>query len=268
MTLNVSLRVPDGLVIASDSLSTVTGRIGIAANINTECPKCKEKIKLTDLKMPPVPFPTSTFSFAQKLFPFQGKYGIACWGMASINNKSTFYHVQHLETGQKSIIKKVSTVAQAFRDYFHLQLRKQIKDIKDAPDNFIPLGFQIVGYDEEIGKTEMVDIGKHSEIKERLELGCTITGDGKVVSSLWDLGKKNTQQKANYGSFSLQDAVDYAEFLIQTTAGYQRFANMIPTVGGSVDIALVTPFKKFTWIKRKKLMEVLEVQELGGKNAK
>ena len=259
MTLIVSLRIPDGLIIAADSLSTVSGRINIAADITTTCPKCKQQINLPDLAMPPIPIPTSTLSYAQKLYPFRSKFGVASRGMAFLNNKSIYYHVQYLEEEyKKTDIDKVSAVAQIFLDYFDIQINKQIKDIKDAPENFSPLGFQIVGYDEDIGKTMDIEIGKISRIREITGIGCTISGDSDVVLSLWDLGKKKPQQQANYGSFSLQDAIEYAEFLIQTTAKYQKFANMIPTVGGDIDIALITPFKNFTWIKRKSLMEILD----------
>lgn len=264
MTLIVSLRIPDGLVLAADSLSTITGKIGIAADIKTECPECKKEIKLPELKMPPFPFPTSTFSYAQKLFPFHKKFGVASRGMAFVSQKSIYYHVQYLEDQNKEKdIDKVTTVAQIFRDYFDIQIKKQIKDLKNAPDNFFPLGFHVVGYDEDIGKTMVVDIGKNSRIKEYIGIGCTVSGDRDVVMSLWSLGEKNPQQKANYGSFSLQDGIDYAEFLIRTTSSYQRFSNMIPTVGGDIDIALITQYKEFTWIKQKKLMKVLEDQKQG-----
>jgi len=259
MTLLVSLRIPDGLVIAADSLSTVTGTIGIAADISTTCPECKKIIKLPELKMPPLPFPTTTFSYAQKLFPFYNNFGVGSRGLAFLNKQSIYYHVQYLESKETvDKIDKVTTIAHIFRDYFDLQIKKQIKDLKDAPDNFYPLGFQIIGYDGEVGKTIIVDIGKLSRVQEFTGIGCTISGDKEVVKSLWSLGDKNPQQKAKYESFSLQDAIDYAEFLIQTTASYQRFANKIPTVGGDIDIALITPFKKFTWIKQKKLMKILE----------
>lgn len=62
----------------------------------------------------------------------------------------------------------------------------------------------------------------------------------------------------NPSVFSMQDAVDYAEFLISMTATAQRFAIMIPTVGGEVDIALVTSYAGFQWIKAKSLTRQLE----------
>lgn len=263
MTLVVSLRIPDGIILAADSLSTVTGRLNIGGHLQTVCPECKKKISLPDLKMPPIPFPSSTFSYAQKLFPFKGKFGVASRGLAFLNNKSIHYHVQYVENSHKEEVENVTQAAKIFYEYFDFQIKKHVKDLNKTPDSFFPLGFHIDGYDDEEGKTKIVDIGKLSKIDEKKEIGCTVSGDQEVVKSLWELGKKDSRQKARYANFSLQDGIDYAEFLIRTTEDYQRFANMIPTVGGDIDIALITPFKDFTWIKRKKLMTILEKNEKG-----
>jgi hypothetical protein len=57
----------------------------------------------------------------------------------------------------------------------------------------------------------------------------------------------------------LQDAIEYARFLIRTTIDFQRFTDgtnsdkgSIPGVGGDIDIAVVTP-TGFEWISRKSL---------------
>lgn len=259
MTLIVSLRIPDGLVLAADSLSTNQARIGIAADVNVKCPKCDADFQLHDLKLPPFPVPSSTFSFAQKLFPFCKKFGVASYGIGILNQKTIYHHIKELETKVScEDFKEVTKVAQEIHKYFDEQLKKQIRDIDQAPDDFYPLGFQIVGYDNEEGKTIEVNIGKKSKITPRSGIGCTVSGDIKVVIKLWELRKEIPQQGAIYGSFSLQDAIDYAKYLINTTANYQRFANIIPTVGGSVDIAMITPYKGFIWIESKKLTSILE----------
>ena len=51
---------------------------------------------------------------------------------------------------------------------------------------------------------------------------------------------------------TLQDAIDYAIFLIRTTIDYQRFATMVPTVGGDIDVAIITHHGGFQWIQEKK----------------
>ncbi len=259
MTLAVSLRVPDGVVIAADSLSTSMGQIGMTAEVGGSCPKCKEEIKIKDLKMPPIPIPTSTSSFAQKVFPFHELYGVATYGMAILNEKTVHYHVKELEKQYENrSITKVAEVSKILIEYFDEQIRKQIKDIDQAPDNYHPLGFLVAGFDVDIGKTVLINMGKKPESQEFSKTGCTIGGDVELVLKLWEFAKSDPRRSTRYGAFSLQDAVDYAEYLINTTTNFQRFANMIPTVGGEVDIGLITPFREFTWIKCKKLTNILE----------
>ncbi|MDD2903148.1 MAG: hypothetical protein PHU44_12015 [Syntrophales bacterium] len=261
MTLAVSLRVPDGLVIASDSLSTTAGHIGIAAEFEGQCPKCRKEIKIKNVSMPSIQIPTSLSSFAQKVFPFKKVFGIATFGMAILNEKTIYYHVKKLEKNTNETFLGAIEVANFIMEYFNGEIKKQIKDIDKAPDDFYPLGFLVAGYDEDIAKTIVVSIGKKSKIKENIGSGCTYGGDGEVVNVLWQLSKSDPRRATIYATFSLQDAVDYAEYLIYSTANFQRFSNMIPTVGGHVDIGLITPFKEFTWIKCKEMTKILEMEQ-------
>jgi len=61
-----------------------------------------------------------------------------------------------------------------------------------------------------------------------------------------------------YQVFSLQDAVNYAEFMIRTTANHQEFSQQLASVGGEIDIALVTPFDVFQWVRQKDLSQTIE----------
>lgn len=258
MTLVVSLRIPDGIVIAADSLSSAPGQLEVITNIDAQCPICKNKINLKDIKMPPIPIPGATSSFAQKLFSFKKRLGIACFGIGILTHRTIYYHMKGLEQKAKEF-ENVSELAPMILEYFDGEIREEIKDIDQAPDDYYPLGFQLVGYDGEKGKTIEINIGKKSRSKEIEGLGCTVSGDTDLVVQMWELGKKDPRRATNFTRFSLQDAVDYAHFLITATAEYQRFINIMPSVGGEVDIALVTPFHHFRWIKYKELTKILEI---------
>jgi len=52
-------------------------------------------------------------------------------------------------------------------------------------------------------------------------------------------------------SMPIQDAIDLAKFLAETTVSFVRFLPGANTVGGDLDIAAVTKFEGFRWIKRK-----------------
>jgi hypothetical protein len=49
----------------------------------------------------------------------------------------------------------------------------------------------------------------------------------------------------------IKDAIDVAEFLVQTTINFSKFSPGASTVGGPIDIAAITKHEGFKWIKRK-----------------
>jgi len=56
-----------------------------------------------------------------------------------------------------------------------------------------------------------------------------------------------------YDIMSLQDAIDFAVFIVRATIEAQRFnQKAVMGVGGDIDIAIITP-EGFRWIQRKKL---------------
>ncbi|MGZ4159742.1 MAG: hypothetical protein ACXVNF_02930 [Neobacillus sp.] len=63
-----------------------------------------------------------------------------------------------------------------------------------------------------------------------------------------------------WGTMTLQDAVDFCTLMIQTTSAIQRFSDGInadpgdmPGVGGPIDVAVITPDHGFVWVSKKRL---------------
>jgi hypothetical protein len=55
----------------------------------------------------------------------------------------------------------------------------------------------------------------------------------------------------------IQDAIDLARFLVETTIGFIRFAVFLPkSVGGAVEIAAITKHEGFRWVQRKTVYPV------------
>lgn len=52
--------------------------------------------------------------------------------------------------------------------------------------------------------------------------------------------------------FTLQDAVDFAKYAVETTIQTMRFKNVVETVGGSVDILVITP-DETNWLQKEQL---------------
>jgi hypothetical protein len=87
----------------------------------------------------------------------------------------------------------------------------------------------------------------------------------KLVQELPDV-KRNELMKMlddqeyliNWGTMTLQDAIEFSNLAIKTTESIQRITDgtwqlpgASPGVGGPVDIAVITPKKGFVWIQKK-----------------
>lgn len=265
VTLIVSLRNLDGIVIAGDSLSTMVGNLEVQADVNVVCPQCGHQ-HVTQTVVGGIPLPSTTFSFAQKVFPFLDEYGVGTFGAGQLAGKTIYFAIRELEKqleklpmGQRP--KNVTEAAQKIGDYMQGLLKQQVQhegaDLSSMADGWRPLGLQVVGYDKDVAKTVVVHLGKDVAITAYVNPGITASGESEVLQALGTIYQGKPEAKPVYEAFSLQDAIAYAEFAIRTTASFQQFSRTIPSVGGEIDVALVTPFDHFRWIKQKTLQSKL-----------
>ncbi|MGD0815925.1 MAG: hypothetical protein ABSA83_20220 [Verrucomicrobiota bacterium] len=265
MTLNVSLCVPDGIIIASDSLATLNESVNKRVNVDSKCPKCSEDIQLKDVQIPPFAVPASSFPYAQKLFSIRNKLGLTIHGAGHLNGRSMYSLITDLEAKLPKTIDApdyMDVVKQSFIEYFDNQIKLECAktgfNIALQPDTWMPFGFQLVGFakdanGEPVPKVYWIKMGKNPAAQQ-MNPSVFCTGDTTVVNMLFPGGVLT----ANVGVFSLQDAIDYAKFLIRTTSEYQRFSGKWQTVGGDIDIALITNRNGFQWIAQKPLYKILE----------
>jgi hypothetical protein len=68
-----------------------------------------------------------------------------------------------------------------------------------------------------------------------------------VVASL----RQQTEVRLVAQTMPVRDAIDLADFLVETTKRFFRFLPGADIVGGETDIAVVTRYEGFKWIKRK-----------------
>ena len=57
-----------------------------------------------------------------------------------------------------------------------------------------------------------------------------------------------------FAAMPLQDAIDYAIYLIRTTIDSLRFEPRFPTVGGAIDVLVITPQEKPYFVQKKELI--------------
>lgn len=204
--------------------------------------------------------------YAQKVFPFQVKYGIGTYGAGQIAGRTVYFAIREFENllHQRSALPPptaklaAETVGGYLQELFESHCTQLSLDLNGYEDSWAYLGLQVVGYDDKIPKSYNVRIGKHLRIEEFSGLDVTLTGQWEIFEAIRD--KVYAADPLNFPlfeAFSLQDAIEYAEFLIRMTAEVQRFSRHIPTVGGNIDVAVVTPFDHFQWIRQKPLYKHL-----------
>ena len=255
MTLIVSLRIPDGIVIAGDSLATAVNQNQLEASFDVNCPACGHNHEV-QTQSPMHQLPSTTFSYAQKVFPFCGNFGVGVFGPSLIGDKSVYLATRLIEKKITDLdTKGVTEIANNIGSEIHAILAQEMasnnSNIDDLPDDQNILGFHVVGYDDTKPKTVEVFIGKSLIVKVNEGLGCTYSGSGEIAQAIWQLYKNNPGSEAAIPLFSMQDAINYAEFLIGATSAHQQFSATMPNVGGHIDVALINPLDGFEWIHRK-----------------
>ena len=266
MTLIVSVISADGIVIAGDSLASLHRQVNVSQSNEIVCPNCNHQHVVQANIRGNVQ--QSTYAHTEKVFPFLEKYGIGVFGAGLIGNFSVNFLIRSFEDYVKPCIEKgklyingVSDLARELGVNQHSLLVKEIERqeqlLDDFPDNHLFVGFQVVGYDLKQPKIIEVLLGKEVKINVFEGIACYASGNTKIVEMIREHYKKEIGTEPLYQIFSLQEAIDYVEFLIRTTIDYQRFSPEIPNVGGSIDIALVTPYDDFRWIRQKPLAKLI-----------
>lgn len=91
---------------------------------------------------------------------------------------------------------------------------------------------------------------------EQCSLAESMSGQSQALHQIC----KRLQLYINFQTMPLQDAVDLATSLVQTTIKLDKFSNGLvgipgkfPTCGGEIDVAVITRLEGFQWLKRKQL---------------
>jgi hypothetical protein len=112
--------------------------------------------------------------------------------------------------------------------------------------------------------------------RQQNEIGMTWNGEPEAITRLYlgfgskltevlrDVGLEADQIARIIGSckdkltvpmvvppMPIQDAIDLAAFLVETTIQFSRFSPGAPTVGGPIEIAAITKHEGFKWVQRK-----------------
>jgi hypothetical protein len=272
LTIAISVKINDGVVLATDSASTVTGMIpgGVPGGV------------------------INVYNNANKAFNLHkgSPIGAVTWGAGAIGNASLSSLVKDfrelLKGGNEDwkLDKANYTIEQVA-----IRLRKFIYEDNYVnafaaltPDKKPPLGFIVAGYsanaslaDEYVIAIEQGNCGPPRAIRRSDESGMFWAGMGEPLNRLilgfgtalpqvlqQNLGVPLNQIPAAMqvlqqslsvplaiSGMPLQDAIDLAELLADVAAKYSRFAPGAPVVGGPIEIAAISKHEGFKWVKRK-----------------
>lgn len=263
MTIVVSVKVTDGIVIASDSATTFFDANGAAVKVYNNANKIFNLVK-------GLPLGATTCG--------SGSIGHASIATLSkdlrkhfSNPDSPYYFDQENYT--------VEDVAMRCQKFYQDQLAAAY------PQGFpaFRMGYRVSGYGthDALAQSWSFDVVSDQpappfqqyqtdsfgprwdgdgEALDRLILGASYsTMDALVASGLDPTNKENvyrlilekTQRQLFLPAMPIQDAIDLARYLAETAAKFSHFNLFAATIGGPIEVATITKHEGFKWISRK-----------------
>lgn len=236
MSFLIAVYVNEGIVLASDRRTTYAN-----TEINGENIIQRIGVHLTN----------ST----DKTFVCPNGAGISTCGEASLLGKPITGYIQDMIRTKICEDTSVENIPQIILDYF--------SKFQEIPDT----DFMVAGYDSLKNEEKYQVIFKLNIKNKQIErIDTTSQGaswDGETLTLtrlIQNVAVKHTDgtyaelpyENILWEYFTLQDAVDFARYAVETTIKTMHFKNVIETVGGSVDILVITP-DKTTWLQKETL---------------
>ncbi|KAF0816571.1 hypothetical protein KIS4809_4638 [Bacillus sp. ZZV12-4809] len=263
MTLALSIKVNDGIVLATDSATTITQPGANGSQF------------------------LNVYENANKIFHLHKglPIGIITWGNGGIGNAS-------IGTVIKDFRKKIMTEIFSDQPYTLESLSMQFKDYilplyNEAYNGIQPqsrpfTGFTISGYSHNESQPEEWRINYESgdcnvtQLSSTQRTGASWSGQPEALNRLVKgystgleqvltmcgierakigeiikVADENLQTPFVIPSMPIADVIDLAEYFIDLTTKYVKYSPGIQSVGGPVEIASITKHEGYKWIKRK-----------------
>lgn len=267
MTVALSVKVHDGVVLAADSASTLFAPEGVV----------------------------NVYNHANKVFNIVKGHSIGAitWGSGSIGNSSIETLVKDLRARLSGVQRgpddedwtlpqdyTIDGVAHRLRQFFFEEKYLPLyQETESKPD----LGFLVAGYSSnaespEIWRVQIMggECGAPTLVRTKEDGGLDWNGqidaitrlvkghDPRLPQVLHQLGvpdedlllamtriREALETLIAPLAMPIQDAISLAEFLVETTIKWHTFIPGAPTVGGPVEIATITKHEGYKWVRRK-----------------
>ena len=235
MSFLIAVYVNEGIVLASDRRTTYNRTETINGAI-------VQKIGL------------HTTNSTEKTFLCPNGAGISTCGDASLLGKPITGYIKEVIRGI-TLETPVADVPQMLVDYFRGQ--------SIVPDTH----FFVAGYDKDndqvyqrLYKVNLKDAHPITPVDTSTQ---GASWDGEIMSLtrlVQNVAVKRSDgtyvdlpnEEILWGYFTLQDAIDFARYAVETTINTMRFKNVVETVGGNVDILVITP-DETRWLQKTEL---------------
>jgi len=278
MSIGIVVGVHDGVVIASDSASTLI--VSVAPN------------NITGV--------ANVYDNANKIFNLYKVLPIGCvtYGAGSIGNASIGTLIKDLraklmrkDEASKLGFDPTSYTMKSVSEILAKFLEDECQKQSDASRVGMNIGLLVGGYStgENLGETWAIDIqgGKTQSVRQMRkpeEPGISWGGAGEAIqrivmgfsanlfsvlasisggpnqtpvtpqdllNQLNPILTANLQAQLVFAPMPIQDAIDLARFLVHASIMYSRFLPGAQIVGGPIEIAAITKHEGFKWISRK-----------------
>ena len=234
MSFLIAVYVNEGIVLASDRRTTYTN-----TQINNNLIVKHIGIHSTD----------ST----DKTFTCPNGAGLSCCGDATLRDKPITGFINDMIRSKIPEDCPVENIPQIIIDYFN--------NFSEIPNT----EFVVAGYDTLNGQKIQKIYKLNVKTKEVISIdtsaqGATWSGETMTLTRLLQNVAIKKDEKYEdlpfeeilWNYFTLQDAIDFARYAVETTIQTMRFKNVVETVGGSVDVLVITP-DKTVWLQKESL---------------
>ena len=283
MSVCVSVKVSEGLVLASDSASAIHGEVieNGQKRMGGVLKTYEHSRKLSHIK----DYPIGTLTWGQALvgarsveslikeyeyalpslkeeqgkigtFRRQGnadlderpEYNVKTIAEGLLEHVTTYYNEEYskkegAEKPHIGILVSGYTSGEFFPEQWLIDLPKnqQVSQVRPDTDKKPDFGANWYGLTDAIIRLHW---GRDNEAIELLTKHFNL--DEKEVRRVID----SLQYRVPFDGMPLQDAIDYAVYLVNVAIGRFRFVIGAPLCGGEIDVAVITP-NAFSWVQRK-----------------
>lgn len=266
MTVAIAVKVNDGIVLATDSTTSLV-QSGTVINTYNNADKVFNVVKELPL-------------------------GATTWGTGNIGGSSIATLMKDfrvrlkqelIQTPSSVVSYSMNDIATKLRQFFYeekyIEFHQQFPDIPHEDTGFLVAGYSHDGKTSEVYEIQIAG-GQCSApvLKAPHEsVGVVWNGQPEAVIRLvlgfspqWvlpvmrhfdipeerivefaDVIKAHSNQPLAFEAMPIQDAIDLAQFLVELSINASRFWPGAQTIGGPVEVAAITKHEGFKWVRRK-----------------